>query len=132
MPPHIFLAARELGLGPLTRFARYQVGMKSGWYRWRAPTSTWDETSLKSILRKGVPTTYGEYASFRSENSPPFFFNDPRSLQDQLIDVLQGELGGGIREAEEIAQGRYRLFGADPIRLGLPPDWGAFAPVAQF
>ncbi|MFA9404623.1 MAG: alginate lyase family protein [Anaerolineales bacterium] len=131
MPPHIVLAARELGLGPLTRFARYQLGMKSGWYRWRAPTSTWDETSLKFILRKGVPTTYGEYASFRSENSPPFFFNDPRSLQDQLIDVLQGELGGGIREAEEITQGRYRLFGADPIRLGLPPDWGAFAPVAH-
>ena len=131
MPPHIVLAARELGLGPLTRFARYQLGMKSGWYRWRAPTSTWEEIPLKSILQKGVPTTYGEYASFRSENSPPFFFNDPRSLQDQLIDVLQGELGGGIREAEEITQGRYRLFGADPIRLGLPPDWGAFAPVAH-
>jgi hypothetical protein len=131
MPPHIVLAARELGLGPLIRFARYQLGMKSGWYRWRAPTSTWDEAPLKSTLRKGVPTTPGEYAAFRSENSPPFFFNNSRSLQTQLIGVLQGGLAGGIREAEEIAQGRFRLFGADPIRLGLPPDWGAFAPVAR-
>lgn len=131
MPPHFVLAARELGFGPLTRFARYQLGMKSGWYRWRASTSTWDDAPLKSTLRKGVPTTPGEYAAFRSENSPPFFFNDPRSLQTPLISVLHGGLGGGIREAEEIAQGRYRLFGADPIRLGLPPDWGAFAPVSH-
>ncbi len=129
MSPPVFQAARELGLGPLARFARYQLGLKSGWYRWRAPTSTWDDVPLKSSLSKGVPITPGEYAAFRSENSPPFFFNDPRSLQTQLIGVLLGGLGGGIREAEEIVQGRYRLFGMAPIRLGLPPDWGAFAPV---
>ena len=129
MPINPVLAVRELGLRPLTRFAAYQLGMKSGWYRLKTPTVAWDDISLKSILRSGVPSTQGEYLAYRAENRPQFFFSEGDELKDDLIEALQGRLGRGIREAEEIAQGRFRLFRAEAVRLGLPPVWGMSAPL---
>src|SRR3972149_11596858 len=69
----------------------------------------------------------GEYAGYRARVIGPRFFFDAAasglpwtSREPAPEDVT--------REANEIIDGRFRLFGGPAGVLGFPPDWGAFPP----
>lgn len=112
-------AARELGPGPLLRYASYGLRLRSGWLRRRTPGYSWADRPLSSWLVRGVPSDpLGYFASRQSRANRLTFAAGP----DQIADPKST-----IAEADEIACGRLRLFGGPPVDLGVPPDWSAFA-----
>lgn len=122
-------ALRELGPGPLALYARYQAALRSGWLRRQTPLYDWGERPLADWLRPGVPADPAGYARFRREQAAPFFFDPEADLQPGLRQALHGAEDRLLGEAEGLLAGRFRLFG-EPVDLGFPPDWAAFAPLA--
>ncbi len=120
------LAARDLGLRPVLHYAGYQAGLRSGLHRRRTPVFEWAERPLARWLRPGVPFEPAAYLEFRRRQAPRFFFpadETPRVLADALR-----RSGASVRgAADEIQNGEFRLFGGDPRKLGIPPDWGTGA-----
>ena len=92
-------AIRELGLSKLWQYALYQVGLRSGYYRWGSANQHTGLTSIPGLL---------PYARF------PSIPDEQRTL------VLE--------EADQIRQGKVRLFGGQPVPLNLeagaaPQHW---------
>jgi hypothetical protein len=96
-------ALRELGPQPLLLMARYQLGLRSGWYRRQTGKTQRVDTGL---VRTGLL---------------------PLPTDDQLQAILwagsQGDesVGELLAEAEEIVAGRARLFGGQSRPLQLAP-----------
>jgi hypothetical protein len=89
-------AARQLGIPSLLYYARYQVGLHSGYYLWKSTYSRQDNPGhlypvLELPARQALLATLGESA--------------------QIL----------INEAIEIVQGRARLYGSEPEPLQLAP-----------
>jgi hypothetical protein len=106
--PLALKAAAELGLRQVARFALYQLGLKTGYFRWRTPSPP--------------PTPPPQTLS------PALTLPDP----DEVMGIL-GEDGYSklIEEANEIVNGQVRLFGVAPVPLQLSPlgtdrHWTAF------
>ncbi|HEY9076267.1 MAG TPA: alginate lyase family protein [Anaerolineaceae bacterium] len=93
-------AALELGWQPVLRLACYRMGLKSGWYRLRTPP--------------------GEAYSPAGASFLPGLFTIPtqQTLRDLLSDQQAQAL---LAEADEIIQGKVRLFGGAPVPLSLVP-----------
>jgi hypothetical protein len=89
---------RQMGLRPLALYALYKFGLISGHYR-RTERSKTNEAPLSSFL----------------------FHLPPR---DQLVSLL-GEDGKSalLTEADEILNGKFRMFGGEPVDLKLTGDW---------
>ncbi len=120
-------ALRELGPGPLARFAVYQIALRSGWLRWRTPTFTWEERPLEWWLRSHIPPGPEGYGQYRETRTQQFFFQDVERLGVSLKNILGEDVETVMAEANSVLGGRYRLFGQPEIALGNPPNWGAFA-----
>ncbi|MCK4741472.1 MAG: alginate lyase family protein [Anaerolineales bacterium] len=120
-------ALRELGPGPLVRFAVYQIALRSGWLRWRTPTFTWEERPLEWWLQSHIPSDPEGYAQYREARSQHFFFQDVKRLGISLKEILGEDGEALVAEADSVLSGRYRLFGQPEIALGNPPNWGTFA-----
>jgi hypothetical protein len=92
----ILKAAWQLGVPSLVSYARYQIGLRSGFYRWvtsnppQVPAGAF-QPILELPSRQALAAALGEQTSY-------------------LLD-----------QAEEIVQGRVRLFGTEPVSLQLAP-----------
>lgn len=118
------LAARELGLGPVLRYADYQAGLWTGRHRRQTPVFEWAKRPLPHWLKPGVPSGPAAYFEFRRSHAPKFFFpveETPRPVTDALRRSEPAVRGA----ADEILRGEFRLFGGVPKRLGVLPNWGA-------
>jgi len=123
-PLHVL---RELGPGPLARYAMYQIALRSGVLRWRTPTFGWEERPLEWWLRRHIPSGPEEYAQYRETRTEPFFFQDVERLGFSLKSILGEDVEALVAEADSVLDGRYRLFGQPEIELGNPPNWGTFS-----
>ena len=103
-------AARQLGPAPLFHYSLYQVGLRSGWIRRRTPAVEWRELPGPASRRDPEPIWATE---------PP--------AEGAWRSIAEAE---ARQRADDILSGRFRLFGLEPVELGFPPDWGAFAPLA--
>lgn len=125
-------ALRELGPRSLALYASYRLGCRSGWLRLRTPSFRWEDRPLAYWLRPGIPSGPEGFLRHRRTDHPARFTFDPDAdLAPALASVTHGEGASLLREAEEILEGRYRLFGGPPRRLGFPPDWDAFVPLSN-
>jgi len=96
----VLKAFQELGLKQITSYARYQIGLRSGYYQ-RAT----DDATRKAL---SPPSTLTIYPSF--EVPKP----------DTLTNILGAEgIADLLAEANEISTGDVRLFGGPPIPLEL-------------
>src|SRR5258706_15772593 len=92
-----FKALRQLGFTPLALNALYRFGLASGYYR-RAirPPAPVPGLQLRPLL--------------------------PLPARDEVLAVLGAQgLRALLAEADEIAAGKVRLFGAEPVDLQLVP-----------
>jgi hypothetical protein len=92
-------ALRELGVSPLTLYAVYQLGLRSGHYRRAIKPPT--PLNQESILQAGLHLPDAEQLK--------------QLLGQTGVDALQ-------QEADEIACGQVRLFGGRPMPLDLAPS----------
>jgi hypothetical protein len=121
------LAVRELGPSALFSYSAYRLGLASGLIRRRTPAQDWQNRPFESWIRGDIPTPPGEYAAYRARLIGPRFFFDaaasglPWNSREPAPEDL-------TREANEIIDGRFRLFGGPAVVLGFPPDWRAFPP----
>jgi hypothetical protein len=105
-PTHrLILALKALGqLGPrqIAAYISYQLGLRSGYLRWatQAPPETTRTRTLELTLQ------------------PLIQLPDPHSLADLIGPQGKSDL---LAEADEIAAGKARLFGAEPVDLQLAP-----------
>lgn len=124
------LAARELGLKAVLHYAGYQVGLRSGLHRRSTPVFDWAERPLARWLTPGVPFEPAAYFEFRRRQTQKFFFpldETPPALAEALH-----RSGPSVRgAADEILKGEFRLFGGEPRKLGVLPDWGSSAGLAR-
>jgi hypothetical protein len=91
-------ATRELGLAQSFWYGVYQVGLRSGYYRFATPL--------------------GQVQPVRFKIHSPFHLPDP----DQLRSLLGPLAAGIIADADEIVSGKVRLFGGPPVALELAPE----------
>lgn len=121
------LAARELGPSALLSYATYRLGLATGRIQSRTRAVAWDDRPFEHWLRREVPHDPAGYAAYRIRKTGPRFFFDagtaglPWQPEQPVPEALR-------QEADDIAQGRFRLFGGPPLDLGFPPDWFAFPP----
>jgi len=124
-------ALRELGPGSLIPYLTYQVSLQLGWYRLRAPLRDWDRRPLQAWLEPGVSPEPQEYAGYRAKLRGRFFAPQPEALGRDLRAVLGRETKRAEREGRGVLEGQFRLFGAEAVTLGFPPDWRRFAPLGD-
>ncbi len=108
-------ALRELGITDLFQYGNYKFGKRSGLLRRRTKPYRWRDRPLESWL--GSEYSLEQVLSSRS----PFFFETSDRFKERLQRFSSEDL---LREADEILDGRFRLFGGPPVPLGSPPDWG--------
>jgi hypothetical protein len=92
-------ALRQLGFRSMANYARYQIGLRTGFYKTTTPT-------------KNAYTPY--------KISPPdniSIFIPSLNLLNSILNPADKEQG--IKEADEIVQGNIRLFGGERVQLKL-------------
>jgi len=103
--PVLLRAAGELGIRSMSWYGLYHIGLKSGIIRWRTPA----QPSLKSVS---------------IDFSKPLLSKIPdnKLLSLQHHQIQDGsQVNNALVEAEEIVQGKVRLFGGPPVDLSLSP-----------
>ena len=122
-------AIREIGVGPLSLYARYQILLRSGWPRRSMPVFAWHEEPLERWLRPGIPSSIQGYARYRQKNAPVFFLPEEHEFTRTLKHIHRN-VKDATSEADALLKGKFRLFGIPGVDVGFPPDWDAFAPLA--
>ena len=125
-----FNAARELDPGSLALYALYQTLLRSGWLRHHTPIYEWDARPLADWLNPDFPAESEAYVERRATQAPCFFFKGKSEFAAQLKHMLVNHESTILNEADEILCGRLLLFGGEPVDLGFPYNWAAFAPMA--
>ena len=94
-------AAFQLSPAQVTNYLRYQAGLRSGYYHLRTPSAR-----INQLLPDEAFV-------------PDWFMHLPeKEAFSTFGDDYRRQI---IKEADEIAEGKIRLFGADPISLELTP-----------
>lgn len=108
----------------LVRRAAYSLKKKAGWARIQLPLGRWEDRPLARALRSPELATPAAYAHYRRTAAPPFLF-DPavRPAQAGRLRAWDTDGRSPCALAEELADGRFRLFGLEPQSLGMPPRW---------
>jgi len=113
-------AASELGLGALTSYAGYRLGMAAGWFHLLTPEGAWASWPLGRLLERGIPAEPLAYAVFRARRERPLFLLGTLRAKDRHTSAT------ARRAAEAVLRGRFPFGGGQEIRLGFPPkDWSA-------
>ena len=94
-------AVRQIGPLPVLQAALYQMGLRSGYWRWRLPAPRLETLDEQFTLH--FPLILPEKA--------------------QLENVAGTEKQEILKEADEICSGKIRLFGGQPIPLLLAPKY---------
>ena len=127
---------RQLGLRWLIfRFA-YAFRFRTGIIRMQTPTYKWADRPLGMWLKKNIPSQPDDYAYWRKQNPPKFFFDPPYvMLSDseasltmkietlRYRDVLSGGNLPAIDETDRLLNGEIKFFAHEFQRTGFPPDW---------
>lgn len=117
----------------------YALRKQAGFIRLQMPIYPWKDRPLETWLKK-IPSASEEYAEWRKQNSPKFFFKPLRaakSPQGERIDERSSRHADEARipsavpwnpkhavsEAERILNGELKYFAHKFIRTGFPPDW---------
>jgi asparagine synthase (glutamine-hydrolysing) len=104
----------------------YALRKRVGLMRRQFPAYDWKDRPLETWLKKSVPSTPEQYAKWRSQNSPKFFF-EPRYAQtagrvaEGVLRPWNPELA--VDEAERILNGEIKYFAHKFVQTGFPPDW---------
>ncbi len=93
-------AVYELGPRQLFWYARYQLGLRTGYYRWwtvnkRQRSAISDQPAIRFVPVLDFPE------------------------RDELAAVLGGEVVEALAQADEVVAGKVRLFGGPPVTLKL-------------
>jgi hypothetical protein len=86
----------------------------------------WAENELAHWLRAGIPSDPTDYAAYRQQHRPSFFFQAAnRSVYAQTLQQVLGEAGWKalVDEADQVRRGDLDYFFARTGRPGFPPDW---------
>ncbi|MCH7480087.1 MAG: alginate lyase family protein [Chloroflexi bacterium] len=97
----IIKAAHQLGLSKVALYARYQLGLRSGFYRSRTPAGGRAQPEDLKLANTGIRFPWRE----------------------DVAAVLH--LGGGealLRQSDKICAGKIRLFDGEPVELHLTPS----------
>lgn len=129
--PLALRAVRELGPRSLALYAAYKAALQTGWLRRRTPIYDWDERPLAHWLRAGVYAEPSSYSDYWEKKFLSFFFIHNEEFASALRKTLRGDESVVLSRADEVLQGQFRLFGAEPMKLGFPPDWVSFPPMAD-
>lgn len=105
---------RQLGLRSLAHYTRYQFQLRTGVLRRRTAPYAWEDRPLSWWIEPG------QELDRPAQRSP--LAADPESL-DLLRRVQARSRLPATHLAEEILEGRFRLFGGQPQELGFPPEW---------
>lgn len=93
-------ALQELGLHKVSLYLLYRLGLKSGYWRLRTPVGkTWSISVTADLAR--------------SPDDFPLSLPSAQALTDVAVDAVASILS----EAEEVVQGKVRLFGGEPLPL---------------
>ena len=95
-------AIRELGIADLFQYGMYQLGKRSGRLRRSTPQYRWSIRPLESWLSS--ETSLKQALSSRQK----FFFENSVQVKEGLRGFPSKDL---YREADEILNGKFRLFG---------------------
>ncbi|HEX9331003.1 MAG TPA: hypothetical protein VF896_03870, partial [Anaerolineales bacterium] len=118
----------------------YALRMQTGFIRRQIPAYNWQDRPLKTWLKKEIPSKPKEYAQWRKQNSPKFFFNSLRaakSPQGERIDERSSRHADearfpsdvpwnpkhAVNEAERVLNSELKYFEHNFIKTGFPPDW---------
>jgi len=104
----------------------YALRMRTGFVRKQMPSYAWEDRPLETWLKKKIPSTPKEYAEWRRQNPPKFFF-------DPLYEQSAGRVAEGVsrpwnpkhvvNEAERVLNGELKYFEHKFIKTGFPPEW---------
>ncbi|GAB4476799.1 MAG: hypothetical protein Kow0088_14990 [Anaerolineales bacterium] len=92
-----FISVRELGVAQLANYAAYSLGLRTGLTEWAS------RKALNQALRGGLEIR------FQPILDPP--------APELLKSVLGGDIQSLLTEAENICQGKIRIFGAHTVNL---------------
>jgi hypothetical protein len=109
-------ALRELGITDLFQYGIYQFSKWSGLLRRRTELYLWSDRPLESWLS----TEYSVEKVLSSRET--FLYERGDRFKEELQRFPYEDLR---QEADEILDGKFRLFGGPPVPLGSPPDWGS-------
>ena len=109
-------AIRELGITDLFQYGIYRFGKRSGLLRRQTKPYRWSDRPLESWLssESSLEQVLASRETFLYE------------MGDRLTEELQRFPSEDLRqEADEILDGKFRLFGGPPVPIGSPPNWGS-------
>ncbi len=86
----------------------------------------WMDRPLKTWVHTGINVDPALYTEYRSTVDRSFLFDPSSDLAGELKDILKENSHLLLAEADEILEGRFRLFGGSPVSLGIPPQWNSF------
>jgi len=110
---------RQLGLRWLAfRFA-YAFRLRTGLIRLQTPQYKWADRPLETWLKKNIPSQPDDYAVWRRQNSPKFFFDSPY----RKIHLASCDINVAVQEADRILNGEIKYFAHKFQKTGFPPDW---------
>jgi hypothetical protein len=97
---YLFAIVTQLGIRQLSLYALYKIGLKTGHYK------------------RGMPVGSGQLSITKYQ----LLFTPPS--RESLLQIL-GEDGKEqlLKEADEIAAGKFRMFGGEPVDIKLTGDW---------
>ncbi|MFP3852771.1 MAG: alginate lyase family protein [Anaerolineales bacterium] len=111
-------AVRALGARSSAHYLHYQAVLKSGWIRSRTPVRAWE--SFEIPINDREPTKIAGRFFWQADLNLPAHLNWAGDAREQAR-----------IEGDRILEGVFPLFGLRWVELGSPPDWHAFAPLAE-
>ncbi|MGE5376468.1 MAG: alginate lyase family protein [Bacteroidota bacterium] len=96
----------------------YALRRRTGYLRVQMPAYRWKDRPLGTWLKENIPATAQEYAGWRKEHSPKFFFE-----KLDLPPDLPWDPGSAVEEADRILSGQIKFFSHIWYKIGFPPGW---------
>jgi asparagine synthase (glutamine-hydrolysing) len=133
---------QSLGARWLVFRVGYALRKRTGFLRKQIPAYSWQDRPLETWLKRNIPSTLEEYALWRKQSSPKFFFellrppektsglgerSDERTsrhvVEGQFPDDVPWNPKHAVNEAEHILNGELKYFDHKFMKIGFPPDW---------
>jgi heparinase II/III-like protein len=98
--------------------AGYALRKRTGFIRTQMPHYDWKARPLGTWLKKQIPSTPEQYAQWRRQHSPAFFFKEVK-----FPDGVAWNPKHVVNEAERLLRGELKYFAHQFLKTGFPPDW---------
>jgi Heparinase II/III-like protein. len=115
--------SQSLGAHWLMFRVGYALRIRTGFIRKQIPRYDWKDRPLETWLKKGIPSKPEDYAHWRKQNSPKFFFDPLRAGEARFPSDVPWNSQIAVDEAERILSGELKYFAHQFIKTGFPPDW---------